>query len=142
MKNITIAESPAWLKAAVTSIGMRPINNIVDITNYVMSEIGELCTHSTEENCEATKSSCAWPRTANPHDAGRPDHTLIAEDIVIADGGGAIALAGVMGGGNSEIEPDTTDIILEAANFNPVNIRKTSGRYALRTEAAIRFESA
>lgn len=143
MKNITIAESPAWLKAAVTSIGMRPINNIVDITNYVMSEIGEPM-HAFDRR--KLRGNEIIVRMASNSESlttlDGQDHTLIAEDIVIADGGGAIALAGVMGGGNSEIEPDTTDIILEAANFNPVNIRKTSGRYALRTEAAIRFEKA
>jgi phenylalanyl-tRNA synthetase beta chain len=141
MKGITIAQSPDWLKAAVTSIGMRPINNIVDITNYVMAEIGEPM-HAFDR--AKLRGDEIIVRMASP---GEPmvtldgsSYALSAEDIVIADAGGPVALAGVMGGGNSEIEESTAEIVLEAANFNPVNIRKTAQRYAQRTEAAIRFE--
>jgi phenylalanyl-tRNA synthetase beta chain len=141
VKNITIEDSPDWLKAAVTSIGMRPINNIVDITNYVMAEIGEPM-HAFDRN--KLQGNEIIVRMANDDESLRTLdgelHTLCTDDIVIADRGSAIALAGVMGGGDSEIDDETTDIILEAANFNPVTIRRTAGRYTLRTEAAIRFE--
>lgn len=141
VKNITIDDSPDWLKAAVTSIGMRPINNIVDITNYVMAEIGEPM-HAFDRNKLAGNEIIV--RMANDDESLRTLdgelHTLCKDDIVIADRGSAIALAGVMGGGDSEIDDETTEIILEAANFNPVTIRRTAGRYTLRTEAAIRFE--
>ena len=143
MRNITIKESPDWLKAAVKSIGMRPISNIVDITNYVMFEIGEPM-HAFDR--KKLRGDEIIVRTATE---GEPlmtldgsEYALNTEDVVIADAGGPVALAGVMGGGNSEIEDSTSEIVLEAANFNPVNIRKTAQRYAQRTEAAIRFEKA
>lgn len=141
VNNITIKESPDWLKARVEAIGMRPINNIVDITNYVMAELGEPM-HAFDRT--KLRGNEIIVRFANDGEhlttLDGQEHILTSEDIVIADSGGAIALAGVMGGGNSEIEDFTTSIVLEAANFNPVYIRKTANRYNLRTEAAIRFE--
>ena len=138
---IKVEESPDWLKAMVTAIGMRPINNIVDITNYVMVELGEPM-HAFDRN--KLRGTEIIVRTARQGEVvitlDGQSLTLCEEDIVIADAGGPIALAGVMGGGNSEIQDDTTDIVLEAANFNPVNIRKTANRYNMRTEAAMRFE--
>lgn len=143
VKNIKIAESPEWLKAAVTAIGMRPINNIVDITNYVMVEMGQPM-HAFDRS--KLRGDIIIVRMAEKGEKlttlDGEDHELMEEDVVIADRDGAVALAGVMGGGNSEIEDSTTEIVLEAANFNPVNIRKTSARYGMRTEAAIRFEKA
>lgn len=138
---IKIAESPEWLKSAVTAIGMRPINNIVDITNYVMAEIGEPL-HAFDR--KKLRGNEIFTRLAAPGEKimtldGR-EHGLTPEDIVIADQAGPIALAGVMGGGNSEIDDSTTEIVLEAATFNPVNIRKTAQRFDSRTEAAMRFE--
>ncbi|HOT44480.1 MAG TPA: phenylalanine--tRNA ligase subunit beta [Spirochaetota bacterium] len=138
---IKIAESPEWLKAAVEAIGMRPINNIVDITNYVMAEIGEPM-HAFDR--KKLNGNTIFVRLAKDREPlmtlDGQTFELMPEDIVIADAKGPIALAGVMGGGNSEIEDGTTEIVLEAASFNPVNIRKTANRYAHRTEAAIRFE--
>ncbi len=141
VKNIKIAESPEWLKAAVSAVGMRPINNIVDITNYVMVEIGQPM-HAFDR--AKLRGDTIIVRMAakdeNLTTLDGEEHRLSTEDVVIADRDGAVALAGVMGGGNSEIDDATTEIVLEAANFNPVNIRKSAARYALRTEAAIRFE--
>jgi phenylalanyl-tRNA synthetase beta chain len=138
---IVIEESPDWLKSMVESIGMRPINNIVDITNYVMAELGEPM-HAFDR--KKLNGNEILVRMAGQNELlmtlDGSTFELSAEDIVIADSRGAIALAGVMGGGNSEIEDSTTEIVLEAANFNPVNIRKTANRYNHRTEAAIRFE--
>lgn len=141
VSNIRIEESPEWLKAAVTSIGMRPINNIVDITNYVMAELGEPM-HAFDR--KKLRGGEIIVRMAEKDEflmtLDEQEFKLMPEDIVIADREGAVALAGVMGGFNSEIEDSTTEIVLEAANFNPVNIRKTAHRYDHRTEAAIRFE--
>lgn len=141
INGIRIAESPYWLKSAVSSIGMRPINNIVDITNYVMAELG-LPLHAFDTaKLSGRKISVRMAEKNEPIvtlDGRR--HVLTEEDIVIADDKGAVALAGVMGGESSDIEASTTSIILEAACFNPVNVRKTAQRHGCRTEAAMRFE--
>jgi len=141
VKNIKIAESPEWLKARVTAIGMRPINNIVDITNFVMAEIGEPM-HAFDR--KKLTGDGIFVRFAAKDEKIKTlderEHDLTTEDIVIADTSGPIALAGVMGGGNSEIDDSTTEIVLEAATFNSVNIRKTAQRFDSRTEAAMRFE--
>lgn len=141
VRNIRIAESPSWLRARVTAIGMRPINNIVDLTNYVMAEIGEPM-HAFDRT--KIRGDQIIVRMAADGEIlvtlDGQEHELMSEDVVIADRDGSIACAGVMGGGNSEIEDSTAEIIFEAANFNPVNIRKTANRYVMRTEAAIRFE--
>ncbi|MCX8124126.1 MAG: phenylalanine--tRNA ligase subunit beta [Spirochaetes bacterium] len=141
VNNITIKESPDWLKARVEAIGMRPINNIVDITNYVMAELGEPMHAFDRAKLRGNEIIVRFAKDGEHlMTLDGQEHILTSEDIVIADSGGAIALAGVMGGGNSEIEDTTTSIVLEAANFNPVYIRRTANRYNLRTEAAIRFE--
>lgn len=141
IKGIKIQESPEWLKAMVKSIGMRPINNIVDITNYVMAEIGEPM-HAFDRN--KLNGNKIFIRTAHENETittlDKKEHKLTPEDIVIADQKGPIALAGVMGGANSEINDNTTEIVLEAACFNPVNIRKTAQRFGARTDASMRFE--
>ncbi|MCP4129513.1 MAG: phenylalanine--tRNA ligase subunit beta [bacterium] len=141
IKNIKIEESPEWLQAAVTSIGMRPISNIVDITNYVMAELGQPM-HAFDR--QKLRGNEIIVRLAESGEIlttlDGQEHKLTTEDIVIADKEGPIALAGVMGGGNSEIEDGTTEIVLESANFNPVTIRKTAHRFNSRTDAAIRFE--
>ena len=141
VKNIKIAESPDWLKARISALGMRPINNIVDITNYVMSEIGEPM-HAFDRK-KLTGGKITVRMASDGEKLATLDgneHSLTADDIVIADNGKAIALAGVMGGGNSEIDASTSEIVLEAACFNAVNIRKTAHRFVLRTDAAMRFE--
>ena len=141
VKNIKIAESPEWLKARVTAIGMRPISNIVDITNYVMAETGEPMHAFDRKKLNGDEIIVRMAKDKEKLttlDGG--EHTLCTEDIVIADKSGAIALAGVMGGGNSDIEDTTSEIVLEAANFNPVNIRKTAHRYNLPSDASMHFE--
>ncbi len=143
VKGITIAESPSWLKAMVTAIGMRPINNIVDITNFVMAEVGEPMHAFDRSKLHGGEIIVRLASQGEPiMTLDGQTFELCSEDVVIADAAGPVALAGVMGGGNSEIEDSTSMIVLEAANFNPVNIRKTAARYTQRTEAAIRFEKA
>lgn len=141
VKNIRIEESPEWLKSRIISIGMRPINNIVDITNYVMAELGEPMHAFSRKKLKGDKIIVRMAKTdetLTTLDGG--DHKLSSEDIVIADSNNPIAIAGVMGGGNSEIDQDTTEIILEAATFDAVHIRKSAHRHNLRTDAAMRFE--
>jgi phenylalanyl-tRNA synthetase beta chain len=136
---IKIESSPKWLQDRLIAVGMRPINNIVDITNYVMLELGQPL-HAFD----AKLINGVVVRRANK---GEEIETLDGEKrkldenmLVIADKNKAIAIAGVMGGGNSEVSAETESIVLEAANFEPVQIRKTSTKLALRTEASMRFE--
>ena len=141
VKGIEIKESPEWLKGMVRSIGMRPINNIVDITNYVMVELGEPMHAFDKKKLRGDKIFVRYAKDGETLTTlDDKTHKLTSEDIVIADIEGPIALAGVMGGANSEIDESTTEIVLEAACFNPVNIRKTAHRFGVRTEASMRFE--
>ncbi|MFW6365445.1 MAG: phenylalanine--tRNA ligase subunit beta [Spirochaetota bacterium] len=141
IRNITVGDSPDWLKSAVSSIGMRPVNNIVDITNYVMAEIGEPM-HAFSRNklsgdAITVRMARQGERLVTLDDQER---VLTTDDIVIADDDKAIALGGVMGGANSEIDDTTTGIVLEAASFDAVHIRRSAHRLNLRTDAAMRFE--
>ncbi len=141
VKGITIGQSPQWLKSAVTSIGMRPVNNIVDITNYVMAEIGEPMHAFSRKKLKGNSIIVRMARegeTLMTLDGQK--RKLTPDDIVIADTDNPIAIAGVMGGGNSEIDDETTEIVLEAACFDAVHIRRTAHRLNLRTDAATRFE--
>ena len=137
--NIKVEDSPSWLKERLIAVGQRPINNIVDLTNYVMLEIGQpLHAFSSDKVKKITV------RLANKNEIietlDDKERSLGADDIVIADGSKAIAIAGLMGGKNSEINNDSKSLILEAANFKAISIRRTSQRLGLRTEASTRFE--
>jgi phenylalanyl-tRNA synthetase beta chain len=141
VKNVKICESPEWLKERITSIGMRPINNIVDITNYVMSELGEPMHAFDRKKLNGNTIVVRLARKGEKlMTLDGAEHELHEEDVVIADEKNPIALAGVMGGGNSEIDDKTSELVLEAANFHAVNIRKTAHRHQCRTDAAMRFE--
>ncbi len=137
--NIKIEESPSWLKNKLKVVGLNPINNIVDITNYVMFEIGQPLHAFDAENIKKI-----IVRKANKNETlitlDDKEQKLIEDDLVIASDSKAIALAGIMGGKNSEINNTTNSIILESANFDAVSIRKTGSRLNIRTDAAIRFE--
>ncbi|HSP56047.1 MAG TPA: phenylalanine--tRNA ligase subunit beta [Dehalococcoidia bacterium] len=141
IENVTIADSPPWLQERLLSAGLRPINNIVDITNYVMLELGQPL-HAFDY--ERVKGRKIIVRRARPGekltllDGTKRD---LGEDmLVIADTYEAVALAGVMGGADSEIAETTRTILLESANFKPTSIRRTSGALKARTDASIRFE--
>ncbi len=141
VKNVKIAESPLWLRAKLRAAGVRPINNIVDITNYVMIEYGQPM-HAFDYNFISSREINV--RNAS---AGETIVTLdgnerkLTEDmLVIADGQKPVALAGVMGGENSEITNETTTVVFESANFNRENIRKTSRSVGLRTESSAKYE--
>jgi len=141
VKNVKINESPAWLKNKIKNIGLRPINNIVDVTNFVMHEVGQPL-HAFDLNnlskkkiiVKSTKEISTF-KTLDSKDRKLPKDTLM-----ICDGEKPIAIAGVMGGENSEINLETKDILIESAYFNPSSIRKTSKALALNTDASYRFE--
>ncbi|QIA26816.1 phenylalanine--tRNA ligase subunit beta [Thermaerobacter sp. PB12/4term] len=133
--------SPLWLRRRLVAAGMRPIDRIVDVTNYVMLELGQPL-HAFD--AEAVGGGTVVVRSAAPGEVletldGRR-RTLAEDDLVIADASRPIGLAGVMGGGNSEITPATRVVLLESAWFEPRRVRRTARRHGLLTEAAQRFE--
>lgn len=141
IKGVTIAPSPQWLQQRLSSCGVRSINNVVDVTNLVMLETGQPL-HAFD--FAKISQNRVVIRTANHGELFTTldgiERTLQPEDLLICDGEKPIALAGVMGGNNSEISPDTVDILLESAYFEPTTIRKTSKRLGLQTDASKRFE--
>lgn len=139
--NVTVGESPNWLKNRLTSIGLRPINNVVDVTNFVLHESGQplhafdyklisdkkiVVKHFEDEQTFTTLDSI--------------DRKVPAGSLFICDGNGPVAIAGVMGGENSEVNKDTETILIESAWFEPSSIRKTSKKLALQTDSSYRFE--
>lgn len=142
ISNVQVKESPQWLQDRLRSIGLRPINNIVDITNFILHETGQPL-HAF--NAEAIKGRKVLVKNLPE---GTPflsldDKTrkLNAEDLIICNGDSEpMCIAGVFGGLQSGVKADTKNIFLESAWFNPIDIRKTSFRHGLRTDAATRFE--
>ncbi len=141
VKNIKIAPSPKWMRCRLRASGVRPINNIVDITNYVMLEYGQPM-HAFDYAC--LHDGKIIVRRAEEGESLRTldgnDHALTPGMLVIADPEGPVALAGVMGGANSEITDETTTIVFESANFLGHSIRKTAIALGMRTDASGRFE--
>jgi phenylalanyl-tRNA synthetase beta chain len=141
IKDITLVPSPYWMRSRITKCGMRPINSIVDVTNYIMLELGQPL-HAFDYERIASKR--IEVRVARGQSVFRTldgvDRKLEPGDILICDGTGPVALAGVMGGENSEISPATRHVALESAFFNPLSIRRTARRLDLRSEASARFE--
>ena len=141
IRGIKVGPSPAWVQRRLQAVGQRPINNIVDITNYVLLEMGHPL-HAFDLDKLADRRIVVRRARAD-ETLETLDHTLRELDeemLVIADGEKAIALAGVMGGANSEVEEQTTDILLESAYFTPSRVRLARARLGLFTEAAMRFE--
>jgi|LSQX01.2.fsa_nt_gb phenylalanyl-tRNA synthetase beta chain len=141
LKDVKIGPSPLWLQTSLMAAGIRPINNIVDITNYVMLEYGEPL-HAFD--LEKVHGKSIIVRQAQENETlltlDEVERKLNGDDLVIADKDKAIAIAGVMGGFDSEISNDTKVVLLEGANFNQKSIRLTSKRFNLRSEASNRFE--
>ncbi len=137
--NIKIEESPDWLKKRLIAIGLKPINNIVDITNYVMMETGQPLHAFDAESIKEIKVRLA---DKNERFVSLDDQeiTLKEEDLIISSEKKPLALAGIIGGKENEINNTTRSIILESANFDPVSLRKTAQRLNLRTDAVMRFE--
>lgn len=141
VKNVKIEPSPLWLRMRLRASGVRPINNIVDITNYVMLEYGQPM-HAFDYSCLA--GSAIDVRRANDGELFKSlddqDHTLDSSMLVISDAEKAVALAGVMGGANSEIKDNTTTVVFESACFLGTSVRVTAKRNGMRTESSSRYE--
>ena len=141
VKNVKIGPSPSWMQQRLTACGVRPINNIVDITNYVLLEYGQPMHAFDLRDLEDNK--IVVRRAADGEvikTLDEQDRTLTANDLVIADGKRAVAIAGVMGGFNSEVKDDTTTVVFESATFDGASVRLTAQRVGLRTEASSRYE--
>lgn len=142
-ENVTVQPSPLWLQARLEAAGMNAINNIVDVTNYIAAELAEPMHAFDADKLKGDTIYVRRAKSGEPYDAlNGESYTLEPRHLVIADSGGAIALAGVIGGAGSAINGETTRIVLESANFEPACIRKTSAEMKLRTDASMRFEKA
>jgi phenylalanyl-tRNA synthetase beta chain len=141
IRNVRIGPSPTWMQRALQAVGIRAINNVVDVTNYVMMECGQPLHAFDHELLDGHRIvvRCARPgdRMVTLDDIERP---LTPETLLICDGSRAVALAGVMGGANSIIRNETTTVLLESACFDPACIRATSRRTGLSSESSYRFE--
>ncbi|HEX6769252.1 MAG TPA: phenylalanine--tRNA ligase subunit beta, partial [Candidatus Binatia bacterium] len=139
--NVRIAQAPAWLRSRLEACGIRAINNIVDVTNYVMLETGQPLHAFDFARLSARQIVVRIARENRKFTTlDGIDRELAHEDLVICDGDSPVALAGVMGGMNSEVSAATQSILLESANFAPAAIRRTAKRLALHSEASHRFE--
>jgi phenylalanyl-tRNA synthetase beta chain len=140
-RDVQIGPSPVWLKARLLAAGMRPISNVVDATNYVMLALGNPL-HAFD--FAALRGGRIVVRRARPGEKLRTldgvERDLTPEDLMIADAERSVALAGIMGGEDTEIGDSTTDVLLEAANFEPYTIFRSSERLRLRTEGSNRWE--
>ncbi len=138
---VTIKESPEWLKKKLKSIGLRPINNVVDVTNFVLYEVGQPLHAFDLDNLAGNKIVV---KCANEGEKfftlDSKERVLAASDLMICDAAKNVAVAGVMGGENSEVTEKTKNILIESAFFNPSSIRKTAKRLGLSTDASFRFE--
>jgi phenylalanyl-tRNA synthetase beta chain len=141
IQDVHIAPSPAWLKARLQSVGIRSINNVVDITNFILMETGHPL-HAFDYDRIASRKI----RVRKAHEneifvtLDGLQRNLDGNDLLICDGDDPVALAGIMGGQNSEVSDSTRHILLESAYFDPMTIRKTSKRLGMSTEASQRFE--
>ncbi|MCJ7743814.1 MAG: phenylalanine--tRNA ligase subunit beta, partial [Dehalococcoidales bacterium] len=141
IKGVKIAESPSWMQQRLSASGMRPINNIVDITNYVMLEYGQPLHSFDYERIRGRKIIVRRAKSGEKmFTLDGTERELSPDMLVIADTERAVAVAGVMGGANSEVADSTTSILLEAASFNPASIHYTGRTLNLPSEACMRFE--
>jgi len=150
VKGVKIGPSPDWLRSTLEKVGIRSINNVVDVTNFVMMEIGQplhaFDYHFVSKSNGDRQDACPTiiVRRATPGEKFKTldnvERTLNADMLLIADEQKGIALAGIMGGQNTEINDHTKDVLIESAYFNPTNIRRTSKTLGLRSESSYRFE--
>ena len=142
-ENVTVKPSPDWLQCRLTAVGLNPISNIVDMTNFVMAELAQPM-HAFD--ADKLKGDTIYIRPAKAGEHFRAlngeEYTLDPSSLVIADAGGAIALAGVIGGMDSAISETTKRVVLESACFHAGSIRRTAAAIRLRTDASMRFEKA
>jgi phenylalanyl-tRNA synthetase beta chain len=140
-ENVQIGTSPAWLKARLMAAGQRPISNVVDITNYVMLLTGQPLHAFDLDRIAGAELTVRLACDGEPAETlDGQTRTLDREMVLIADAEGPTSIAGVMGGARSEVQPTTTRVLMEAANWNGANIHRTSLKLGLRSEASGRFE--
>ena len=140
VKNVEVKSSPLWLQTRLMNSGIRPINNIVDITNYVLLEFGQPM-HAFDKDLVGDKIVVRDAKEGEVLETlDGEERKLQTRDLVITDGTRAIALGGVMGGKNTEVSEETKNIILESAYFNPTTVRRTSAVHGLRSDSSARFE--
>jgi phenylalanyl-tRNA synthetase beta chain len=144
IRGVKVGPSPDWMQRRLEAVGIRPISNVVDVTNYVLVETGQPLHAFDLELLAGERRKAILVRRAS---AGEKlpllDETtkeLTTEDLVIATPGRAVALAGVMGGADTEIRDSTTDVLLESAEFNQISTRRTARRHGVATESSVRFE--
>ena len=141
IKGVTIKESPDWLKKSLSTIGIRPINNVVDVTNFVLHEMGQAL-HSFD--ADKIKGNKVIVKNANEGQKfvtlDNVERTLSAADLMICNAEEPMCIAGVFGGQDSGITEQTKNVFLESAYFDPVSIRKTARRHQLSTDASFRYE--
>jgi len=141
VSNVGIKESPEWLKTRLKSIGLRPINNVVDVTNFVLYEIGQPLHAFDLDNLNGRKIIV---RSASQDEKfitlDSKERKMRSTDLMICDAAKPVAIAGVMGGENSEVTQDTKNILIESAYFNPSSVRRTAKHLGLSTDASYRFE--
>ncbi len=141
IRNVKVQESPMWLKQRLILCGMRPVNCVVDVTNYILLECGQPLHAFDLAKIKGNKIICKTAKDGEKFvTLDDKEHTLDSSMLMICDAERSLAIGGVMGGQNSEISDDTTDILLESAYFNPTSIRKTAKKLGLQTESSYRFE--
>ncbi len=142
LNNVTIGASPEWMQHQLLAVGMRPINNIVDITNYVMLEMGQPLHAFDFDKLRGQTVVVRPPKNNEKHliTLDNIKRDLDEDMLMICDAEGPVAVAGVMGGLNSEVTQTTTTILIESACFNPVSVRKTARKLNIPSEASYRFE--
>ncbi len=140
ISGVKVKPSPEWLKNRLKSIGLNPKNNIVDVTNYVLHELGQPLHAFDASKITGKVTIKTLPAGTKFTTLDDVERTLHEEDLMICDNNGPMCIAGVFGGKNSGVTENTTNIFLESAYFNPVSIRKTAKRHGLSTDASFRFE--
>ncbi|QYA47814.1 phenylalanine--tRNA ligase subunit beta [Nosocomiicoccus ampullae] len=141
VKNVTIKPSPLWMQIRLIKAGIRPINNVVDISNYVLLEFGQPIHMFDYDKIGSTKIVTRYAKNGEKMTTlDGKERELLDTDIVVTNGKEPVALAGVMGGDFSEVKNDTKNVVIESALFDSVSIRKTASRLNLRSEASQRFE--
>jgi phenylalanyl-tRNA synthetase beta chain len=140
ISGITVKESPAWFQNRLKAIGLNPKNNIVDVTNYVLHELGQPLHAFDASKISGKVIVKTLPTGTKFTTLDDVERSLHEEDIMICDENGPLCIAGVFGGKESGVSESTTSIFLESAYFNPVSVRKTAKRHQLNTDASFRFE--
>ncbi len=141
VRGVTVGPSPAWMQRRLRAVGLRPINNVVDVTNYVLMEMGQPLHAFDLDTLHGRQVNV---RRARPGEKlttldGR-DHPLTADMLVIADAARPVALAGVMGGRDTEVTAGTVNVLLESARFDPLSVRSTARQLAMGSDSSYRFE--